>query len=49
MEEVGIFYRYLVYFTAHWNILWPLGIFVVVWYIFTHFGMLCREKSGNPV
>jgi hypothetical protein len=23
-------------------------IFVVFWYIFTRFGMLCQEKSGNP-
>jgi hypothetical protein len=37
-------------------ILGPDGIFnghlvnfVVLWYIFHHFGMLCREKSGNPV
>jgi hypothetical protein len=22
--------------------------FVVIWYIFTRFGMLYREKSGNP-
>jgi hypothetical protein len=21
---------------------------VVFWYIFTRFGMLCQEKSGNP-
>jgi hypothetical protein len=21
---------------------------VVIWYIFTHFGILCQEKSGNP-
>jgi hypothetical protein len=22
--------------------------FVIIWYIFTRFGMLYREKSGNP-
>jgi hypothetical protein len=22
--------------------------FLVIWYIFCRFGMLCREKSGNP-
>jgi hypothetical protein len=34
----------------------PIGIFyghlvhsVVFWYIFSRFGMLRREKSGNPV
>jgi hypothetical protein len=38
------------------NILWPFGIFcgnlvyfVVIWYIFTRFGILEQEKSGNPV
>jgi hypothetical protein len=27
MENVGIFYIHLVYFTAIGNILWPFGIF----------------------
>jgi hypothetical protein len=27
--------------------LWYIYV-VVIWYIFSHFGMLCREKSGNP-
>jgi hypothetical protein len=38
-----------------WNILQPFGIFnghfgnfVVIWYIFPPFGILCQEKSGNP-
>jgi hypothetical protein len=22
---------------------------MVIWYIFSRFGMLCQEKSGNPV
>jgi hypothetical protein len=41
---------------AIWSIFRPLGIFygtlvyfVVIWYIFTRFGMLKQEKSGNPV
>jgi hypothetical protein len=42
----------LVHFMLIWNMLWPFGIFyrkfVVVWYIFPHFGMLCQDKSGNP-
>jgi hypothetical protein len=38
-----------------WSILRPFGLFyghliyfMVIWYIFSHFGMLCQEKSGNP-
>jgi hypothetical protein len=38
-----------------WPILRPLEIFychlvyfVVIWYIFLHFGILHQEKSGNP-
>jgi hypothetical protein len=27
MEDVGIFYDHLVYFTAIWYIMWPFGIF----------------------
>jgi hypothetical protein len=29
-------------------IFWSFGNFVVIWYIFTRFGTLCQEKSGNP-
>jgi hypothetical protein len=29
-------------FYLHWE------YFVVIWYIFSHFGMLQQEKSGNP-
>jgi hypothetical protein len=39
MENDGIFYGHLEYFTVIWYILWPY---------FPHFGMLCQEKSGNP-
>jgi hypothetical protein len=44
----------MVYFMVIRNILrsfgifWPFGNVVVIWYIFTHFGILCQEKSGNP-
>jgi hypothetical protein len=55
MENVGIFYVHFVYFTALENILWPFGIFcghlvyfVVIWCIFPRFGILYKEKSGNP-
>jgi hypothetical protein len=47
-ENVGIFYGNLHYFAAIWNISWPLGNVVVIWYIFACFGILCQEKSGNP-
>jgi hypothetical protein len=40
MQNLGIFYDHLVYFTSIGNILWPFGIFcgnlvyfVVIWYI----------------
>jgi hypothetical protein len=45
MENAGIFYGHLKYFTVIWYILWPFGN---VWYIFLRFGTLCQEKSGNP-
>jgi hypothetical protein len=62
MEDFGIFYGHLVYFTAIWYIFCPFGIFcgnflyfvaiwyifIVIWYIFSRFGMLFKEKSGNP-
>jgi hypothetical protein len=44
-----------VYFMAIWNILRTLGVFydplvhfVFIWYIFSGFGIMCQEKSGNP-
>jgi hypothetical protein len=42
MEKVGIFYGQMVF-------LWPFGNLVALWYIFPRFGVLCLEKSGNPV
>jgi hypothetical protein len=50
MQNIGIFYGHLEYLTAIWHmyfmaiwyILWPFGI------CFPRFGMLYREKSGNP-
>jgi hypothetical protein len=48
MKDVGKFY-------GLWSILWTFGInfghvvyFVVIWCTFSLFGMLYREKSGNP-
>jgi hypothetical protein len=47
--------KMLVLFMANLSISLPNGIlyghlvhFVVIWYIFSRFGMLYREKSGNP-
>jgi hypothetical protein len=48
MENAGIFYGNLEYFTVIWYIFGPFGYVVVVWYIFHRFGILCQEKSGNP-
>jgi hypothetical protein len=35
--------------TVIWYILWPFSNFAVFWYMFPRFGILCQEKSGNPV
>jgi hypothetical protein len=39
-----------------WNTLRPFGIFydhlvhfVLIWYIFSGFGIMYQEKSGNPI
>jgi hypothetical protein len=47
MENAGIFYGNLEYFTEIWWILRPIGN-VVIWYIFPRFGILYQEKAGNP-
>jgi hypothetical protein len=41
-------WQILVYFTDIWKILWTFGIFVGHFGIFSRFGMLYQEKSGNP-
>jgi hypothetical protein len=38
----------LEYFTTIGYILWEIGYFLVIWYIFPRFGILWHEKSGNP-
>jgi hypothetical protein len=40
---IWYFITTLVYFIAVWYYLWPC------WCIIFHFGLLCQEKSGNPV
>jgi hypothetical protein len=49
MESVGIYYGHLVCFTAIWSFCLLYGqllYFGFVWYIFPHFGMFYKEKSG---
>jgi hypothetical protein len=48
-------WKILAYFMTIWPSLRSLKIFyghlvyfVVIWYIFPHFGILYQEKSGNP-
>jgi hypothetical protein len=48
MEDVGICHGHLVYLKAIWYILWPFGIYVGHFDIFSRFGMPNQEKSGNP-
>jgi hypothetical protein len=46
MENLGIFYDHLIYFTAIGNILRPFGIFCGIFS--PVFGILDHGKSGNP-
>jgi hypothetical protein len=48
MDDVGICYGYLVIFSAIWNIVWPFSTFVGYLEYFSRFGILYKEKSGNP-
>jgi hypothetical protein len=48
MENLGIFYDHLVYFTAIGNTLGPFRIFCGNLVYFPRFGILDQEKSGNP-
>jgi hypothetical protein len=41
-EQFGIFYNHWVY------TYWTFGNFVVIWCSFPRFGILYKEKSGNP-
>jgi hypothetical protein len=50
-KNVAIFYGHLEYFTDIWDILYfmaNLVHFVFIWYIFSGFGVMNQEKSGNP-
>jgi hypothetical protein len=48
MEDDGIFYGHLVHFTVLCYILWTFGIVSGNLVYFSRFGILYREKSGNP-
>jgi hypothetical protein len=51
MEDVGMFYGHSVYFTANWWMLCPFGMYIFWSFdirIFSNFGILYEEKSGNP-
>jgi hypothetical protein len=48
MENVGTFCAYLEYIMPIWYTLCSFVSFAVIWYIFTRFGILSQEKSGNP-
>jgi hypothetical protein len=48
MENVGIIYDHLEYFTDIWYILMPFGIIFDIWYIFHLLVCLDQEKSGCP-
>jgi hypothetical protein len=38
----------LLFLVLFWYMFWPFGIFGGNFGIFSRFGQLCREKSGNP-
>jgi hypothetical protein len=48
LENADIFYGHLEYFIDIWDILYPFVTFVFIWYIFSSFGIMHQEKSGNP-
>jgi hypothetical protein len=48
MEDVGIFYGHLVHFMVFCYILWTFGVVCGNLVYFSHFGILYKEKSGNP-
>jgi hypothetical protein len=48
MENVGINYGHLNYFTAMWYNLWPFVINCGHWVYFSHFGMFGPRKIWQP-
>jgi hypothetical protein len=49
VESVVIFSGHLEYYTTIWYILWLLGNFVILWYIFPRFVILYQERYGNLI
>jgi hypothetical protein len=45
MENSGVFYSHLEYFTGIWYILRQCGNVVVIWYIFPRFLVYCVMKN----
>jgi hypothetical protein len=48
MENVGMFYDHLEYFTALWYILWPFAIICGHLVYFSRFGMFGPRKIWQP-
>jgi hypothetical protein len=48
MEDVGILYGPVVYFTVFCYILWTFGAVRGYLVYFSRFGILYKEISGNP-
>jgi hypothetical protein len=48
LENVALFYAHLEYFADIWDILYPFVTLWYIWYIFSGFGIMFQEKSGNP-
>jgi hypothetical protein len=48
MKMVSTFYDHVEFITSIWYILWPFDNLVAAWHIFPLFGILKKEKSGNP-
>jgi hypothetical protein len=48
MEDADILYVHSVYLRPFVTFCGQLVYFMVIWYIFSRFGILYQEKSGNP-
>jgi hypothetical protein len=46
MDDICVLCGHLVYFMYR-HLVHRFGGFMVIWYIFSRFGMLYQEKSGN--
>jgi hypothetical protein len=48
MENVGIIYGHLEYFTAIWYILWLFGNVVAIWVYFSPFWYIMSRQLWQP-